>query len=308
MFLSDPMAYLTGIALKRSSFQTTREFLEAIIYTDQYHPFIFLDYEGRERLVTPEQLCVILGQIRNHLVFTVSVRSAEFHKNRTCLLENYLRIADMYPNLTFCIVAGSPVYSSVDLRIPVVKAFHNILSRVRSMTTENIFLGAENLSTHFISQLVKSYGSIIPFLLYGDPRAVLSNQLPLPYAVYTPMTHLPSEDEGVKSLVKYLLRRKPILHELKQEKMNPSTLPDTWEKLPQTAQRILRSRYPQFVLTSWNFKARIETFTHYGARLIVGYPGVHNQVFELVRALHHASPFSSRWQKNLKTPLAWLSP
>jgi hypothetical protein len=308
MFLDNPNGHLTGIALKRSYFRTTQEFLEAIIYADQYHPFIFLDYEGQDWLVTPEQLSVILGQMRNQLVFTVSTRSAEFHKDRTFLLENYLRISEMYPNLTFCIVAGSTDYSSVDTQIPVVEAFHNILARVRAKTTEKIFLGAENLSSYFIRKLVKHYGSLIPFLLYGDPRAVLSNHLPLPYAIYTPMAHLLSDDDAVKLLVRYLLRRKSILQILKQEKMNPCTLPYSWEKLPHAAQRILRSRFQHYVLSSWNFKTRLETFTHYGAKLIVGYPCVPHLLFELIRALHHSSFPLSKSEKNFKAPLARLSP
>ncbi|MFW9777472.1 MAG: hypothetical protein ACFFE8_01380 [Candidatus Heimdallarchaeota archaeon] len=258
--------------------------------------------------MTPEQLRVILDQIRNRIVLTVSVRSAEFYKNRNFLLENYLRIADKYPNLMFNIVAGSPDYSSVDSAIPLAKAFHNILTRVRALTTECVFLGGENLSSKLICKFIKNYGSIIPFLLYGDPRAVLSNHLPGPYAIYTPMAQLLPEEEAVRIVVKYLLRRKPILLELKQEKINPRILSAEWERLPQVAQRILRSRFQHYVLSSWNFKTRIETFMHYGARLIVGYPCVPDLLFELIRSLHYSSTPSSKSQDISETPLAWLFP
>ncbi|MFW9856144.1 MAG: hypothetical protein ACFFFG_13920 [Candidatus Thorarchaeota archaeon] len=258
--------------------------------------------------MTPEQLGVILGQIRNRLVLTVSVRSAEFYKNRNFLLENYLRIADKYPNLMFNIVAGSPDYSSVDPKIPVAKAFHNILTRVRALTDECLFLGGENLSSKLIGKVAKHYGSIIPFLLYGDPRAVLSNHLPGPYAVYMPMAQLLPEEEAVRIVVKYLLRRKPILLELKQEKINPRTLSVEWERLPQVAQRILRSRFQHYVLSSWNFKTRIETFTHYGAHLIVGYPCVPDLLFELIRSLRYSSIPCTKSHDKSNPPLAWLFP
>lgn len=89
MFLSDSTTCLTGIALKRSHFSNNSKFLEVIRFADQYHNFLFLDYEGINHLLNPTQLETIIKQIRHHLVFTIAVRGCEFHFQRKFLLENY---------------------------------------------------------------------------------------------------------------------------------------------------------------------------------------------------------------------------
>ncbi|MFX0015462.1 MAG: hypothetical protein ACFFB2_12485 [Promethearchaeota archaeon] len=77
-----------------------------MIYADQYHNFVFLEYEGVKQLLHPKQLGAILEQIRHYLVFMVAVRGCEFHFQRKFLLENYIYSSRQYPSLLFCIVAG----------------------------------------------------------------------------------------------------------------------------------------------------------------------------------------------------------
>ena len=78
---------MTGIALKRTHFPNITTFLEAIVFADQYHNFVFLDYEGLKHLLDPNQLETIIKKIRHFLVFTIAVRSGEFHFQRKHLLE-----------------------------------------------------------------------------------------------------------------------------------------------------------------------------------------------------------------------------
>ena len=278
---------MTGIALKRTHFPNINAFLEAIVFADQYHNFVFLDYEGLKHLLDPNQLETIIEQIRHFLVFTIAVRGGEFHFQRKHLLENYLRLARKYSNLLFCIVAGHPAYPSVDTNLSSINGFHNILTRIRNKNSSVLFLGIENLSTSSVQKISHQYRPIIPFILHGDSRAVRSNIFPPPLAVYSPLAHSIPDEEAIKSLLGYLLRRKATQQALKNKGYYLSTPPinkEFWPELLPEIQTILRSSFHNFVLTSQNFHSRMRVFLKNGVQLVVGNPAIPEHFFDLIRS------------------------
>lgn len=278
---------MTGIALKRTHFPNITTFLEAIVFADQYHNFVFLDYEGLKHLLDPNQLETIIKQIRHFLVFTIAVRSSEFHFQRKHLLENYLRLAMKYPNLLLCIVAGHPAYPSVDTKIPSIKGFHNVFTRIRNKYSSVLFLGIENLSSSSVQKLSQQYRPIIPFILHGDSRAVCSNIFSSPLAVYSPLAHSIPDEEAIKSLLGYLLRRKATQQALKKKGYYLSTPPinkELWPELLPEIQTILQSSFHKFVLTSQNFHSRMRDFLQNGVQLVVGNPAIPEHFFDLIRS------------------------
>lgn len=280
--------------------------MKAISYADRFHHFIFLDYEGLHNLLSPSQLKTILEQINNFLVFTIAVRSGEFHFKRKYLLENYLRLARSYPNLSFCIVAGHPTYSSVNVKLPVVQAFHNVFTRIRRMTSLEVFLGIENLSTELIKQIIQQYKHIIPFILHGDPRAVRSGGLAPPLAVYSPLAHSIPDEEAIKPLLGYLLRRKATQYALKQKGyyfFTPPINKNFWDELLPGIKTILRSSFHRFVLTSQNFHSRMEAFLQNGIQLVVGNPVPTEHLFKIIQNFHFKiAPSLITWNKSSMIP------
>ncbi len=287
MFLSDSTICLTGIALKRSHFSTYEDFLEAISFADQYHNFVFIDYEGIHHLLDPSQLETIIEQVCHNLVFTIAVRGYEFHFQRKFLLENYLRLTRKYPNLLFCVVAGHPTYSSIETRLSVIKAFHNVFTRIRSKNSSLLFLGIENVSSEIVNMLKQEYYPIMPFILHGDPRAICSNEILPPFAVYSPLAHSVPDEMAIKSLLGYLLRRKMTQEALKKKGFCFFTPPmdkQLFNELIPEIQSILWSSFDKFVLTSQNIQNRTETFIQNGVQLIVGNPAIPEQLFKLIRS------------------------
>jgi len=285
VFLIDSTVCLTGIALKRTNFPSINSYLNSILFADRYHRFIFIDYEGQKNLLDPDQVRSILEQTKNYIVFTISVRSAEFHMNRKYLLENYLRLLRSYPQLAFCIVAGHPAYPSVDTRIPIVKAFHYVLSRIRNKSDTPLFLGVENLSSKLIMQLIEKNGYIVPFLLHGDPRAIQSRILKPPLAVYSPITHIVRDEVALKLLTSYLLRRRATQLDLAKRGYFPSirSIPAKWDEISPGMKDILRTNFQKYVLTSQNFYSRIQAFSDNGVQLIVANPVIPDRYFDLVK-------------------------
>ena len=224
-----------------------------------------------------------MGQITNHIIFTISVRSPEFHQTRTYLLENYIRLSRSKTNISFCIVAGHPTYPSVDTRIPVNKAFQYVLRRIQKKISLPIFLGVENLSSKLIRQLIYQYDNIIPFLLHGDPRALNSDAIPAPFAVYSPLTYTISDKEAIEFLSGYLLRRKFTQRELAQNGFFPVIRPNRWQELSPGVKKILFKSFDKYVLTSHNFESRVTNFLKAGARLIVGNPAVPGQIHQIIK-------------------------
>jgi hypothetical protein len=295
VFLDESTGCLTGIALKRSNFSSIQDFIDSIVFADQYHRFIFIDYEGIQNLLDPDQMKDVLEQTRNYLVLTVSVRSAEFHFNRKFLLENYLRLTRSYHHLAFCVVAGHPAYPSVDSQIPVIKAFHYVLSRIRRKTSTPLFLGTENISSNFIIKLIREYNYILPFILHGDPRAIHAKLLKPPLAVYSPLTHLVSNEEAIKLLIEYLLRRRSTQLSLTKKGYFPSirTTPAKWEELSPGVKKILKSNLQNSVLNSHNFISRIQEFLNNGVQLIVANPVIPHRYFDHVKNFQINTSFKS---------------
>jgi hypothetical protein len=276
---------MTGISLKRTSFRTTQEFLEIITFADKYHNFVFIDYEGENHLLEPKEIEQVLGQINHYLVFTIAVRGCEFHFQRKFLLENYLRLSRVNPHLLFCIVAGHPIYPSIDTQLSSIKAFHNVLARIRGKNSSLIFLGAENIASNEIQSLCQQYTPIMPFLLHGDPRIVLKEFLP-PLAVYSPLAHIIPDEEAIKSLLGYLIRRKATQQALKEKGYNlviPPMNKELWNELIPEIQSIMLSSFDRFVLTSQNFQTRLQEFIKNGVRLLVGNPAIPEISFKLIQ-------------------------
>lgn len=276
---------MTGIALKRTSFRTPREFLEAITFADKYHNFVFIDYEGQKYLLDPKELEQILEQIQHYLVFTIAVRGSEFHFQRRFLLENYLRVAKINPRLLFCIVAGHPNYPSIDTQLPSIKAFHNVFTRIRDKNSSVLFLGVENITLSKIQSLAQLYSPIVPFILHGDSR-IVSNKFQPPLAIYSPLAHIIPNDEAIKSLLGYLIRRKATQQALKKKGYNlliPPMNKQLWNELIPEIRSILQSSFDRFVLTSQNFSTWIQKFMQNGVRLLVGNPAIPEIIFELIQ-------------------------
>ncbi|MFX1506214.1 MAG: hypothetical protein ACFFDC_08860 [Promethearchaeota archaeon] len=276
---------MTGIALKKTSFRTTQEFLEAIAYADRYHNFVFIDYEGQSNLLEPKELKQIIEQVHHYLVFTIAVRGCEFHFQRKFLLENYLRIAKVNSHLLFCIVAGHPIYPSIDTQLSSIKAFHNVFTRIRGKISSVLFLGVENVASNEIQSLCQQYNPIVPFILHGDSRIVLNEFRP-PIAVYSPLAHTIPDEEAIKSLIGYLIRRKATQQALKKKGYDlviPLMNKELWNELIPEIQSIFRSSFDRFVLTSQNFHSRIHVFIKNGVRLLVGNPAIYEISFELIQ-------------------------
>ncbi len=283
MFLKHETEFFTGIALKKSVFSNKENFLQSILTADKYHKFTIIDYEGVNNLLTPRELEQILSQMKNLLVFTIAVRGREFHFSRKYLFENYLRLKRRFRNLVFCLVAGNTYYRSIDLQIPVINAFNNLLTRMRRKSSASVFIGAEGLSTQIICEFEFQYGPIIPFLLHGDPRAILSDSLPVPLSVYSPIVFNVSEEEAIKPLLGYLLRRKDTRARIANQRFILCAPPFKWEDIIPEIQTILLFSFNQCVLTSTNLNSRINAFFKNNIRLIVGYPAISSQMFELIR-------------------------
>ncbi|MFX1284949.1 MAG: hypothetical protein ACFFB5_14910 [Promethearchaeota archaeon] len=287
MFLSDSTTCLTGIALKRSHFSIYEDFLEAISFADQYHNFVFIDYEGIQNLLDPTQLETIIEQVHHNLVFTIAVRGCEFHFQRKFLLENYIRLTRKYSNLLFCVVAGHPAYSSIETRLPVIKAFHNVFTRIRSKQSSLLFLGIENVTSDLVNILKQEYYPIMPLILHGDPRVICTTKILPPFAVYSPLAHSVPDEVAIKSLLGYLLRRKITQEALKKKGfcfLTPPMNKQLFNELIPEIQSILWSSFDRFVLTSQNIRNRTETFIQNGVQLIVGNPAIPGQLFELIRS------------------------
>jgi len=250
-------------------------------------------------------LAQVLEQIRHYLVFTIAVRGSEFHFQRKYLLENYLRIARIWPHLLFCIVAGHPSYPSIDTKLPSIKAFHNIFTRIREKSSSVLFLGVENIALSNIQNLCQLYSPLIPFILQGDSR-LTSNKFQPPLAVYSPLAHTIPAEEAIKSQLGYLIRRKATQQALKKGGYNlviPPMNNQLWNELIPEIQSVLRSSFDRFVLTSQNLQIRIQEFIQKGVRLLVGYPAIPEISFELIQFFRRISnPDSVKCPIDVDTP------
>ncbi|MFX0150892.1 MAG: hypothetical protein ACFFAJ_08940 [Candidatus Hodarchaeota archaeon] len=228
---------------------------------------------------------MILQQTKNVLVFTIAVRDAKFSKT-SYFLEEYLQLIEQYSHVTFCVVAGHPAYSSIDVRIPLSQSFDKILAQIRNKTNKTLYLGVDNLSSGFIGQIRENYGSIIPFLLHGDSRAICSNGILPPFAVYSPIIFSIPNDEIMNNLKDYLLRRKSTQKALTYKGFPLADLSHHWLKLSPEVQSILYLSFQDHVLNPKNFHAKIQAFTQQGAHLIVGNPIASEYFNDLVKGFN----------------------
>ena len=265
---------------------------------------MFIDYEGQNHLLDPNELEKITAQIQHYLVFTIAVRGGEFHFHRKFLLENYLRVARMNHHLLFSIVAGHPIYPSIDTQLSSIKAFHNIFTRIREKYSSVLFLGVENVPLSTIQILCQQYTPLFPFILQGDPRFI-SDKFSPPFAVYSPLAHTIPVEEAIKFQLGYLIRRKATQQALKKKGYNlviPPMNSQLWNELIPEIQSILRSSFDRFALTSQNFQMRIQEFIQKGVRLLVGYPAIPEIKFDLIQRFSNiVVPNSSSSPLNLDT-------
>ena len=150
-----------------------------------------------------------------------------------------------------------------------------------------MFFGIENISSTLVQQISKLYCPIIPFMLHGDSRAIYTNKLSPPFAVYTPLTHSIPNEEAIKPLLGYLLRRKTTQQALRKGGycfLTPPMNKSYWDDLIPEIQAILRSSFHRFVLTSQNFHSRMEAFFQNGVKLVVGNSTLPEHFFELVKS------------------------
>ena len=153
---------IDSIALRRSKFSSFRQFLEVLKKANDHRKLFFIDYEGIDFLLSPQELKTILESINGICIFTISARSPEFHFQYRFLVENYLRLTKKYSNLLLCVVTGHPNDKSIDKNMDTEKAFHNIFTRIRRLYSKPVFLGAENISLKKIQYLETLYSPIIP--------------------------------------------------------------------------------------------------------------------------------------------------
>ena len=196
----------TAVAFKKSLFEKEKNFLFAIKMADRYHNFVFLDYEGKNFLLSPQKLEQLLQRARGNIVFTLATRAVELRS--TSLLSQYLELAQSYENLFFTVVAGHPAYDSVDTRISFRDSIAYLLERIREHTKAPIFIGSENVSLHFIMKLDHLFSRLIPFLLNGDDRLLQFGSKFSSLALYSPVIFDVTKDQAVKLYYSYLLRRK----------------------------------------------------------------------------------------------------
>lgn len=189
------------------------------------------------------------------------------------LLKKYLELTSTYQNLTFCIVAGHPVYKdSIDTSISSFQAFEEVFTKIREKTNIPVFLGAENLSSRIINLLCKKYDPVIPFLLHGDKRAIQKNGIYSKFAIYSPIVTTRSRKEAIQATMSYLLRRKATQKLLKHENLSYSEILLTWDEIPLSVKRILEQTFDQYILSLTNIQKKTKNFARQGARLIVGHP------------------------------------
>jgi hypothetical protein len=107
-----------------------------------------------------------------------------------------------------------------------------------------------------------------------------------PIAVYSPLAHIIPDEEAIKSLLGYLIRRKATQQALKKKGYNliiPPMNKELWNELIPEIQSILQSSFDRFVLSSQNFQARVQEFIKTGVRLLVGNPAIPEISYKLIQ-------------------------
>ncbi|MHA1213725.1 MAG: hypothetical protein ACTSR2_15065 [Candidatus Hodarchaeales archaeon] len=276
---------MTGVALKRSRFFSRKAFFKAIEFALKYHKYVFIDYEGIGNQLTPSQIKFLLEKTNNNIVVTIATRAKEFRSSGTFHFDNYLELFK-YQNFKLNVVAGHPSCSTVNTRISKEGSLEDFVYKIGEHTNSVIFLGTEGIRTKFIENLrnlVKSSNSLIPFVLNGDYRLREKVFYP-PLAVYSPLTHIISEEEAMKHVLSYLLRRKETIQEFLGHGLNPALVSTKWDKIGQGYKKVILEMYKRFILGSGNFQEQISMFRRSGVGLIVGNPMITDIYQDLVKS------------------------
>ncbi|MHA2074696.1 MAG: hypothetical protein ACW97X_08765 [Candidatus Hodarchaeales archaeon] len=138
------------------------------------------------------------------------------------------------------------------------------------------------MPTHIVQQICIQYESIIPFLLHGDNRMFISQELNPPFAVYSPLTNTIPDEEAIPKVIGYLYRRKETRQALARRNyfLFP---PINWNDLVPEVQTILYVSFQKHVLTQQNYKSRINLFGQNGVQLVIGYPAIPDHFINLVK-------------------------
>ncbi|MHA1974227.1 MAG: hypothetical protein ACTSW1_14605 [Candidatus Hodarchaeales archaeon] len=271
---------MTGIALKRSRFYSRKAFFNAINFASKYHKYVFIDYEGIGNQLTTSQLEMLLEKTSNNIVLTIATRAKEFRNKGTFYFDNYLELLK-YKNFQLNVVAGHPAYSTVSTKVSKEESLEEYVYKIADYSSSIIFLGTEGIRTKFIvnlRNLVKSSNSLVPFVLNGDHRLEDKTFYP-PLAVYSPLTHIVSDEEAIKYSLSYLLRRKEVSQEFLANGLNPVLSKIEWKQIGQKHKKILLKMYKRFILGSSNFQKKLWMFKKSGVGLIVGNPMI-NEIYQ----------------------------
>ncbi|MFW9854732.1 MAG: hypothetical protein ACFFFG_06710 [Candidatus Thorarchaeota archaeon] len=253
--------------------------------SDRHHQYVFIDYEGRDNLLSAEELKSILQSMENTLVLTVAARDEYFYSDNG--LFEYLNLIQVFSNLGFCIVAGHPAYDTINRRIPLQDAFYKIFTQVRQNFDAELYLGAENLSSSLIDNIQNKFGRVIPFYLHGDARVYKrngegdsnGNQI----AIYSPIAHTLSESDVLQTqkVKNYLLRRKLVQQSLNELKRDQGEV--NGKSYKEIEQQVLRRHIREYILTSENLRSKIHLLRQRGATLVVGNPVIPEMTANLIK-------------------------
>ncbi|MHA2296448.1 MAG: hypothetical protein ACXAEU_00560 [Candidatus Hodarchaeales archaeon] len=225
-----------------------------------------MDYEGESEFLSLSFLRSVLKVVKNGFILTFAVRGREFQG--LYKLQKYLELMNAHPKFSFCVVAGHPVYESVDREINVEWGFSNFLEQIRERSSRPVFVGGENIPLRVITGLNDEFGNIVPFFLNGDSRITGNNELSRPIAVYSPLAE--SKMDAVHDLTGYLLRRKRTQRELGGMEIDHRT---RWTNLPFQAQAVLKKNVDRFVLTlNGNLGNMLTEFSKNNVRYMIGHP------------------------------------
>ncbi|MHA2156477.1 MAG: DUF7388 family protein [Candidatus Hodarchaeales archaeon] len=243
---------------------------------DKHHSFVFLDYEGKDNLLTLKEIKDLLHQFNHTLVLTVAVRALEF-QNGDGLWRSYLDILADNSNVSVNLVAGHSAYN-IDRNVSAKIALRKYIAHTRERTDRPIFLGVDNLSSTFVKSICQSYSGVIPFALNGDFRLMngFSNSKKCPLAIYTPLTIKARQDEETyNDVFPYLMRRKTIQQRLKAANILEEELKiSSWSNLSQKAQTIIKDSLNELIITDANLNEKVKHFRSCNVRILVGYPAI----------------------------------
>lgn len=134
-----------------------------------------------------------------------------------------LRVINKHANCGLCLVAGNKRYlNESEQRKPAVKTLRKFVKRARERTQRTIFIGSEGLVRE-AAKLAEEY-DLIPFLLLNqnleeDLKVTREITGGMPTAVYAPtyLADRKADDDVIKHLLGYMLRRRWVCERLAEE-------------------------------------------------------------------------------------------